>query len=273
MSDTRATLPRLGLGTWRMGENAASRREEIAALTLGLDLGFGMIDTAEMYGNGGAEEIVGRAIEGRRDDVYLVTKVLPGNASYEGTLAACERSLKRLGTDRIDLYLLHWPGHHPLERTLAAFAELKRRERIVEYGVSNFDIEEMRHAVSLPEGGAIAANQILYNLQRRGPERRLLAWCAAEGVTVMAYSPLDQGRLVVKPALREIAVRRGVTPYQVAIAWTLLRDGVVSIPKACRREHVRDNVAAASLLLDEDDLEALDRAYPVPKRDMPLETA
>ncbi|HJQ99807.1 MAG TPA: aldo/keto reductase [Candidatus Polarisedimenticolaceae bacterium] len=273
MNAPRATMPRFGLGTWRMGENAATRAEEIAALTLGLDLGVGLIDTAEMYGNGGAEEIVGRAIEGRRDDVYLVTKVLPGNASYAGTLAACERSLQRLRTDRIDLYLLHWPGHHPLEETLRAFVELRRRDQIVDYGVSNFDIDEMRHAVALPGGDGIASNQILYNLQRRGPERKLLPWCNAEGISIMAYSPLDQGRLVVKPALREVAVRRGVTPYQVAIAWTLVHEGVVSIPKAGKREHVRDNVAAASLLLDEDDLAALDRAYPAPARDVPLETA
>jgi len=273
MKAPRATMPRLGLGTWRMGENAPARAEEIAALTLGLDLGAPMIDTAEMYGDGGAEEIVGRAIAGRRDDVYLVTKVLPGNASYAGTLAACEHSLRRLGTDRIDLYLLHWPGHHPLEDTLRAFVELRRRERIVDYGVSNFDIDEMRHAATLPGGDGIASNQILYNLQRRGVERKLLPWCAAEGISIMAYSPLDQGRLVVKPALRDVAVGHGVTPYQVAIAWTLRREEVVSIPKASRREHVRDNIAAARLLLGEEELAELDRAYPVPKRDGPLETA
>ena len=273
MKAPRATMPRFGLGTWRMGENAAARTEEIAALTLGLDLGAGLIDTAEMYGDGGAEEVVGRAIAGRRDDVYLVTKVLPSHASYAGTLAACERSLKRLDTDRIDLYLLHWPGHHPLEETLRAFVELRRGDRIVDYGVSNFDLDEMRHVRTLPGGDGIASNQILYNLQRRGPERKLLPWCEAEGVAIMAYSPLDQGRLVVRPALREVAVRRGITPYQVAIAWTLLREEVVTIPKAGKREHVRDNVAAASLLLVEDDLAALDRAYPAPKHDVPLETA
>jgi diketogulonate reductase-like aldo/keto reductase len=273
MKAPRATMPRLGLGTWRMGENAPARAEEIAALTLGLDLGAPMIDTAEMYGDGGAEEIVGRAIAGRRDDVYLVTKVLPGNASYKGTIAACERSLKRLRTDRVDLYLLHWPGHHPLGETLRAFVELRRRELVVDYGVSNFDIDEMRHAVGLPGGEGVASNQILYNLQRRGVERKLLPWCVEEGVPIMAYSPLDQGRLVVRPALRDVAMRHGVSPYQIAIAWTLVHDGIVSIPKATRREHVRDNVAAGRILLDEDDLAALDRAYPVPKRDMPLETA
>jgi len=231
------------------------------------------LDTADMYGVGDNERLVGRAIAGRRDDVTLVTKVLPGNASYAGTLAACEHSLRRLGTDRIDLYLLHWPGHHPLEDTLRAFVELRRRERIVDYGVSNFDIDEMRHAATLPGGDGIASNQILYNLQRRGVERKLLPWCAAEGISIMAYSPLDQGRLVVKPALRDVAVGHGVTPYQVAIAWTLRREEVVSIPKASRREHVRDNIAAARLLLGEEELAELDRAYPVPKRDGPLETA
>jgi len=273
MKRAGATMPHFGLGTWRMGENDAARAEEVAALRLGFELGVELVDTAELYGDGGAEEVVGEAMVGRRDELYVVSKVLPSNASYKGTIAACERSLERLGTDRLDLYLLHWPGHHPLEETLRAFAELRGREKILDYGVSNFDIDEMRHVVGLPGGAAIASNQILYNLQRRGVERKLLPWCAAEAIPVMAYSPLDQGRLVVKPALREAAARHGVTPYQVAIAWTMRHEGVTSIPKATRREHVRDNVAASQLLLDEDDLAALDRAYPAPKRDTPLETA
>jgi diketogulonate reductase-like aldo/keto reductase len=266
-------MPRFGLGTWRMGENAAARSEDIAALRLGLDLGVGLVDTAELYGEGGAEEVVGEAIAGRRDGLYVVSKVLPSNATYQGTLAACERSLRRLRTDRLDLYLLHWPGQHPLAETLRAFVELRRREKILAYGVSNFDIDEMRHAVRLEGGDGIASNQVLYNLQRRGVERKLVPWCATEGIAIMAYSPMDQGRLVVKPALRDVALRRGVTPYQVAIAWTLRLEGVTSIPKASRREHVRDDVAVSRLLLDEDDLAELDRAYPAPKRDTPLETA
>ena len=268
-----AAMPRFGIGTWRMGENAAAHAEEVAALRLGFELGVALVDTAELYGDGGAEEVVGEALTGRRDEIYVVSKVLPSNASYRGTIAACERSLARLRTDRLDLYLLHWPGHHPLEQTLRAFAELREREKVLDYGLSNFDIDEMRHAVRLPGGAAIASNQILYNLQRRGPERKLLPWCAEEGVPIMAYSPLDQGRLVVKPALREVAARRGVSPYQIAIAWTMRHEGVTSIPKATRREHVRDNVAASQMLLDDDELAALDRAYPAPKRDMPLETA
>ena len=273
MKRAGAAMPRFGLGTWRMGENAAARAEEVAALRLGFELGVELVDTAELYGDGGAEEVVGEAMKGRRDEVFVVSKVLPSNASYRGTIAACERSLARLRTDRLDLYLLHWPGHHPLQETLRAFVELRERERIVDYGLSNFDIDEMRHAVRLPGGAAIASNQILYNLQRRGPERKLLPWCVEEGVSIMAYSPLDQGRLVVKPALREVASRHGVSPYQTAIAWTMRHEGVTSIPKSARREHIRDNVAASQILLDEDDLAALDRAYPVPKRDMPLETA
>jgi diketogulonate reductase-like aldo/keto reductase len=256
-----------------MGENEPARSEELAALRLGLDLGMTLIDTAEMYGNGGAEEVVAEAVAGRRDDVFIVTKVLPHNASYPGTIAACERSLERLGTDRIDLYLLHWPGEHPVEETLRAFVELRRVGKILHYGLSNFDFDEMKTSEALPGGPGVAANQVLYNLQRRGIERRLLPWCASRRIATMAYSPFDQGRLRPDDALRRVAARHGASPAQIALAWTLLNESVVSIPKAARTAHVRDNAAAADIVLTEEDLADIDRAFPVPKRDVPLETA
>jgi diketogulonate reductase-like aldo/keto reductase len=268
-----ASLPSLGMGTWRMGENDAERADEVSALKYGLDLGMTLVDTAEMYGQGGAEEVVAEAIEGRRDEVVLVSKVLPSNASYDGTLRACERSLRRLKTDRVDLYLLHWPGDHPLEETLAAFATLVDEGKVVHYGVSNFDLDEMARSEGLRGGRAVAANQVLYNLQRRGIERNLLPWCAGRDVAIMAYSPLDQGRLRIADALRDVGRRHGATPAQIALAWTMRHDHVISIPKAARRDHVRDNVRAADIVLTEEDLADLDRAYPVPKRDVPLETA
>lgn len=268
-----AVMPNLGLGTWRMGENAASRADEVAALRLGLDLGMGLIDTAEMYGSGGAEQVVAEAIHGRRDDVFIVSKVLPQNASHDGTIAACERSLKRLRIDRIDLYLLHWPGEHPLAGTLRAFAELQRDGKILHYGLSNFDLNEMKRSESLAGGPGVAANQVLYNVQRRGIERGLIAWCAAQGVAIMAYSPFDQGRLRPDAALQRVAARHGAAPAQVALAWTLRHENVVAIPKAARPAHVRDNAKAADIVLTEEDLADIDRAFPAPKRDVPLETA
>jgi diketogulonate reductase-like aldo/keto reductase len=270
---TGAVMPNLGLGTWRMGENAAARSDEVAALRLGLDLGMALIDTAEMYGNGGAEEVVALAVGGRRDGVFLVSKVLPHNASYRGTIAACERSLKRLATDRIDLYLLHWPGEHPLAETLRAFAELRRDGKILHYGVSNFDLDEMKNADALAGGSGVAGNQVLYNVQRRGIERKLLPWCAARDIAVMAYSPFDQGRLPPDVALRHVAARHGASPAQIALAWTLRHENVVAIPKAARSAHVRDNAKAADIVLTEEDLGDIDRAFPVPRRDVPLETA
>jgi diketogulonate reductase-like aldo/keto reductase len=256
-----------------MGERPGRRAAEVAALRLGLDLGIGLIDTAEMYGDGGAEEVVGEAIRGRRDDVFVVTKVLPGNASRAGTLRAAERSLRRLRTDRIDLYLLHWAGPHPLAGTLEAFEELRAAGKIRHHGVSNFDLAEMEEAGSLPGGARIAANQVLYNLERRGIERRLLPWCRERGVVVMAYSPLDQGALARRPALRAVARRHGVSPERVAVAWTIRQAGLVTIPKAARPEHVRDCAAAIHLRLSAEDLAELDRAYPALDRDLPLETA
>lgn len=270
---TGAVLPNLGLGTWRMGENHARRKEEIAALKLGLDLGVRLVDTAEMYGNGGAEELVAQAVAGRREGVVIVSKVLPSNAGYAGTLAAADRSLTRLRTDWIDLYLLHWPGPHPLEETLRAFETLRVAGKIRWYGVSNFDLDEMEACERLPGGAGVAANQVLYNLERRGIERKILPWCARRDIAVMAYSPLDQARLRTREGLVEVARRHGVTSYQVAIAWTMRHENVVSIPKAGRLDHVRELAAAAEIVLSEDDLRMLDHDYPAPTRDLPLETA
>jgi diketogulonate reductase-like aldo/keto reductase len=267
-----AVMPNLGMGTWRMGENDAARRDEVAALQLGIDLGMRLIDTAEMYGRGGAEEMVAEAIAGRREKVFVVSKVLPQNASYEGTMAACERSLKRLRLERIDLYLLHWPGEHPLEETLRGLARLVEQGKIRHYGLSNFDLEELEHAERLTGGPRVAANQVLYNIGRRGIERKLIPWCASKGIAVMAYSPLEQGRLRPDPELRRIASRHDASPAQVALAWTLRHDNVVSIPKAARRAHVLANAKAADLVLTEEDLADIDRAFPPPRADVPLET-
>lgn len=267
-----AAMPALGMGTWRMGENHAARHEEVAALRLGLDLGMALVDTAEMYGDGGAEEVVGEAISGRREDVYLVSKVLPQNASREGTIRACEASLKRLGTGWLDLYLLHWPGPHPLNETFEAFARLEDTGKIRRWGVSNFDVGEVEDALARPDGERLAVNQVLYNLSRRGIERNLLPWCERSGIIVMAYSPFEQGRLRRHDALERVARRHGVTPMQAALAWTLRHENVVAIPKAVRAEHVRENVAAANVVLTEEDLADFDRDFPPPSEDVPLES-
>ncbi|MEO6395229.1 MAG: aldo/keto reductase [Devosia sp.] len=264
-------VPALGQGTWHMGERDRSRADEVRALQLGLDLGMGLIDTAEMYADGGAESVVGEAIAGRRDAVFIVSKVSPGNASRSGTVDACDRSLKRLGTDRIDLYLLHWPGSHPLADTVAAFEALRRDGKIRHWGVSNFDAEGMEEVLAVPDGSAVAANQILYNLTRRGIEHDLLPWQAQHKVPIMAYSPVEQGRLARDGALDVIARKHRVSAAQVALAFTLLRPDVISIPKATDPGHVRDNRAAAELALDQEDRAALDRAFPPPRGATPLE--
>ena len=265
------TVPALGQGTWGLGVDPARRHDDVAAVRLGLDLGLTLVDTAEMYGDGSTEELVGEAIAGRRDDVFLVSKVYPHNADRRGVVAACERSLRRLRTDRLDLYLLHWRGDVPFEETLAAFADLVRSGKIRHYGVSNLDAGEMAEWSSKPGGAATATNQVLYNLMRRGVEWDLLPWCRERGVPLMAYSPLEQGRLLSEAALRRIAERRGVSPAQVALAWLLLQDGVIVIPKAGRAQHLRENRAAADLSLSPDDLAALDRAFPPPAGPRPLE--
>jgi diketogulonate reductase-like aldo/keto reductase len=269
---TGARMPTFGLGTWRMGESGRSRQAELEALRLGLDLGVRLIDTAEMYGSGEAERIVADALQGRRDEIFLVSKVLPGNASRAGTLAAAERSLKRLRTDRLDLYLLHWEGPHPVEDTLDAFVRLREQGKIRHYGVSNFDASTLREAHALPGGEEIASDQVLYNLERRAIEWDLLPWCQERQIAIMAYSPLEQGRLRRGRPLDEVARRHGVTPAQVALAWTLRLPGVVTIPKATRPEHVREDVAAQELVLGDDDLAALDGAFPPPAAAAPLET-
>jgi diketogulonate reductase-like aldo/keto reductase len=271
------TIPVLGQGTWNMGEDPAQRGAVVAALRLGLDLGMTLIDTAEMYGEGGAEEVVGEAIAGRRDEVYLVSKVYPHNASRAGVLAACERSLKRLEVDCIDLYLLHWRGSVPLAETLEAFARLREQGQIRDYGVSNFDLDDMQEAVGLTGGDVVATDQVLYNLAQRGIEWDLLPWCRARGMPVMAYSPLEsspseQAAMLGRPQIREVARRHGATPAQVALAWLLRQDGVVAIPKAVRLAHVRANRAALELAagLTREDLAELDAGFPAPRRRRPL---
>lgn len=265
-----AALPSLGLGTWRLGEDGARRDHEVAALRLGLDMGMDLIDTAEMYADGAAESIVGEAVKGRRDAVFIVTKVKPANGSRQGVIEAAERSLGRLGTDRIDLYLLHWQGAHPLSETLDAFAQLVDEEKILHYGVSNFDRDAMAEAEAISGGSGIVANQVLYNVNRRGIEWDLLPWCEERQVAVMAYSPLDDGRLVHRPGLSAVARRHGVSEETVALAWTLRQPSVVSIPKASNPDHVRANYQAAALTLSDDDRAAIDGDFPPPDRATPL---
>jgi diketogulonate reductase-like aldo/keto reductase len=249
-----------------MGEDPAKRKDEVAALRLGLDLGMTLIDTAEMYGEGGAEEVVGEAIAGRRDEVFLVSKVYPHNATRKGAVAACERSLKRLKTDYLNLYLLHWIGSVPVAETLEAFQQLKGDGKILDYGVSNFDKDDIEEAFVLPGGSEIVTDQVLYNLQHRGIEWDLLPWCREHGMPIMAYSPIQQGKMLKNKQLSLVASRRGATAAQVALAWLLGRDGVVVIPKASNPAHVRENRAALDLKLTEEDLVELDRAFPPPRR-------
>ena len=264
------TVPALGLGTWHMGEARGDRTREADALRAGLDLGISLIDTAEMYGEGGAEEVVAQATAGRRDHVFIVSKVYPHNASATGTIAACERSLKRLGTDRIDLYLLHWRGAVPLAETVGAFETLKAAGKIRHWGVSNFDVADMTELLALKAGPACASNQVLYHLAERGIEWRLLPDAQARGMSVMAYSPLAQGRILTHKTLQQVAKKHGVTPATIAVAWTLRNPGLISIPKTATSARVAEIVAAADLVLDADDLAALDTAYPPPKKASPL---
>ncbi|WP_454746256.1 aldo/keto reductase [Ciceribacter selenitireducens] len=264
-------IPALGLGTWQMGEVKARANDEIDSLRLGLDLGMTLIDTAEMYGEGGAERIVGKALEDRRDEVFLVSKVYPWNASRTGTIAACEASLKRLGTDRLDLYLLHWRGEHPLADTVAAFEQLKTAGKIGAWGVSNFDTADMEELLTVPQGENCAVNQVLYNLSRRGIEYDLLPWCQSRGIPVMAYSPIEQGRLVHHPELIRIAKAYQATPAQVALAFILERESVVAIPKSSNLRRVRENRDAVDLDISDEDWAALDAAFPPPARKTALD--
>lgn len=264
-------VPVLGQGTWRMGESSGRRKLEIAALRSGLDLGLSVIDTAEMYADGGAEKLVGEAITGRRDEVFLVSKVLPQHATEAGTIKACERSLARLRTDRLDLYLLHWPSNIPLQSTLSGFASLVSAGKIRYWGVSNFDVSDMDELMSLSGGHAVATDQVLYNLGRRGIERDLLPWCAERDMPVMAYSPIEQGRMLKRSELKEIAARTGATPAQVALAWVLSREGVLAIPKMGSVEHVEENHGALKLSLTSGELAELDVAFPLPAQKVGLE--
>lgn len=264
-------VPTLGQGTWYMGDDAHRRAEEIATLRLGMDLGMTLIDTAEMYGDGASEELVGEAIAGRRDEVFLVSKVLPSNASGKGTIAACERSLRRLGTDCIDLYLLHWRGRTPFAETIAAFEALQDAGKIRHWGVSNMDVDDMQELARTRGGEAMAVNQVLYNLMRRGIEYDLLPQAQAAGLPLMAYSPIEQGRLMHYPELQEIADRHDATAAQIALAWVLRQQGVIVIPKASKQSHVQQNRAALDIKLTDDDLAELDAVFPPPDGPEPLE--
>ena len=272
-------LPALGLGTWHMGESAASRPAEVAAVCLALELGYRVLDTAEMYGEGGAEEVLGQALAEAlrvgtvaRDQVFVVSKVYPHHASRAGIVAACERSRKRLGLDRIDLYLLHWPGPHPLHDTVAGFEALQSRGRITHWGVSNFDTDDMTELSAVPGGERCAANQVYYSPSTRGAEFDLLPWQRARSMPLMAYCPLDQGDLAQDAALQQVAERHGATASQVALAWLIARGGVMPIPKAVREPHLRANLAAGDLALNEVDLSEIEQRFPAPRRKQVLAT-
>jgi aldehyde reductase len=265
-------VPALGLGTWRMGERRGARAEEAAVLRAGIEAGLTLIDTAEMYGEGGAEEVVAEAVAGRRKDVFIVSKVYPHNASFARAIAACERSLKRLKTESIDLYLLHWRGSVPLSETVEAFEQLRRDGKIRCWGVSNFDVGDMEELLSLPQGENCAANQVFYHLGSRGIEWRLLPWLQEKGIAVMAYSPLGQGSILRSPALIEVARSRGIRPATAALAWVLRQPGVIAIPKTARQERIREITAALDIELDKSDLARLDRAFPPPTKATPLAT-
>lgn len=264
-------VPALGLGTWMIGDDPNRRADEIAALRRGMDLGLTLIDTAEMYGEGASERLVGEAIVGRRDELFLVSKVYPHNASRQGTVEACERSLKRLGTDRLDLYLLHWRGQYPLAETVAAFEKLKADGKIRHWGVSNLDTNDMDELTAVPHGNVVAANQVLYNLSRRGIEWELLPWMQALGIPLMAYSPVEQARLLRDKRLAALAAEHGVSVAQLALAFVLDRDGVIAIPKTGRAAHVEDNAGALDIRMTDELRAALDQLFPPPRRVTPLE--
>lgn len=268
-------MPVLGQGTWGMGEQRARRSAEVRALQLGLDLGMNLIDTAEMYGEGGAEEVVAEVIADRRAEVYLVSKVYPHNAGRRSAIEACERSLRRLKTDHLDLYLLHWPGSIPLAETLEAFQRLNEQGKIQDYGVSNFDTDDMEEIHALPGGEGVVTNQVLYNLLRRGIEWDLLPWCRQHAMPIMAYSPIEnsgkgQHTILENPVVGAIARSLNVTPAQVALAWLLHQEGVVVIPKASSEAHVRENRGAFDIPLTDEQRKELDGAFPPPQRKVAL---
>ena len=264
-------IPALGQGTWYMGDKRETRAEEISTLQLGLDLGLKLIDTAEMYGEGKAEELIGQAIAGRRDQAFLVSKVYPHNASRKGTIAACERSLRRMRTDHIDLYLLHWRGNIPFGETLEGFSALQKAGKIRYFGVSNMDLDDMRELFSLSGGEAVATNQLLYNLTRRGIEWELLPWLRDKRIPVMAYSPIEQSRLLRNPKLVDFTKRHGMSPAQAALAWLMAKGDVIAIPKTGRRERVKENIGALGHDLTAEQLGELDSLFPPPKKATPLD--
>ena len=260
------SVPSMGLGTWHMGERIGNPKTEVDALIRGLDLGATLIDTAEMYARGGAERVVGSAIKGRRDDVFIVSKVLPHNASFDGTIRACENSLQRMEIECIDLYLLHWPGNHPLESTLTAFEQLKTDGKIKHWGVSNFDTSDMQELYGIPEGKNCQINQVLYNLSRRGIEWDLLPWCRSMGLPIMAYSPIEQGRLLENKKLKALASEIGVSAAQLSIAWSIRNNDIITIPKASNLEHVSQNIDAWTIKLESAILDELDKLFEPPVR-------
>jgi len=264
-------VPAFGVGTWHIGDNPSVREEELATLRQALDLGASLIDTAEMYGDGRAEELVAAAVAGRRDEAFLVSKVLPGNASRRGAVAACQRSLHRLKTDRIDLYLLHWRGSVPLSETMEAFMELQQAGKILEYGVSNLDLAELQELWQVHGGSSVATNQLLYNLSRRNIEWDVLPWLRERHIPVIAYSPIEQGRLLRSAELRNFAGRSGMTPAQAALAWLLEKDDIIVIPKSTSRERLRENLGALEHQLARAQLAELDDLFPPPTRSTALE--
>jgi len=264
-------VPALGQGTWQMAETSQRRTQEIEALRLGVELGMTLVDTAEMYGEGASEKLIAEALGPSRDRLFLVSKVYPHNASRKGVTEACERSLARLGTDRLDLYLLHWRGSVPLEETVAGFEDLRRSGKIRHWGVSNFDTADMEELFAVEDGTNCATNQVLYNVTRRGPEYDLIPWMAERRMPLMAYSPIEQGRLPKAGILREIGRRYEASPHQIALAWLLQKPGIIAIPKASSPSHVRDNHRALEIQLGPEDLSAIDAEFPPPKRKRPLE--
>ena len=264
-------VPALGMGTWMLGDNRARRAEEIATLQRGIDLGMTLIDTAEMYGEGDSEKLVGEAIKGRRAEVFLVSKVYPHNAGGRALMSACERSLQRLGVDCLDLYLLHWRGRFPLSETIEGFEKLRAQGKIRHWGVSNLDPDDMEELYTQPGGNAVATNQVLYNLTRRGIEWDLLPWCQQRKIPLMAYSPIEQARLLSHPGLCKLATRLGMQPATLALAWLLQREDVIVIPRTSNRPHLEENHAALEIRLDAASLAELDRLFPPPDCAVPLE--
>ncbi|EID42998.1 aldo/keto reductase [Parageobacillus thermoglucosidasius] len=270
------TVPCIGQGTWHMGEKPQEKAKEIKALQLGIELGMKVIDTAEMYGNGASERLVGEAIKGRRDDVFLVSKVYPHNAGLDKISTACENSLKRLGTDYLDLYLLHWRGRIPLEETIEGMERLRKEGKILRWGVSNFDTDDMEELWNTTNGSNCATNQVLYHLGSRGIDFDLLPWHREHHVPIMAYSPLAQGgalrkQLLTDPIINKIAKKYNVKPLQIALAWTIRTNDVIAIPKAGQEQHVLENAEAAAIELTQEDLKRLDEAFPKPRKKVPLD--